>query len=97
MKEQIKDWMNYGIVSSLGVALSEQQKKKTGRGVITAYASYYATMAEQAVNGTKKEREAAVMFLIEQLHNNAAMLYNNGIDIEEYRKTVDTLKEKWEK
>ena len=89
------DEYNFGVIASTLYALNEQREKKEGRATIQALATYYLKNAEQAVNGNKNDRAAAVEFFLNTLHNIAANLYNNGIDIEDFRKTCDEFSEKW--
>jgi len=94
----MKDFNNYnfGVIASTLYALNEQKKKKDGIGTIQAMATYYLQNAEQAVNGSKKERADAVGFFLGALYNIAANLYNNGIDIEDYRRVCDDFSDRWE-
>lgn len=88
--------INFGLISAPLYALNEQKEKETGKGTIQAMATYYYQNAVAAVNGNKKERELAVGFFLQTIHNIAAVLYNNGIDIDDYRKTADYLSDRWE-
>lgn len=87
---------NFGVIAAPLYALNEQKEKKEGRGTIQAMASYYLQNAEQAVNGNKNERTAAVQFFLSTLNNIAANLYNNGIDIDDFRKTCDKFSDMWD-
>lgn len=87
---------NFGVIAAPLYALNEQKEKASGRWTSQALASYYYDNARTAVEGKKEERENAVCFLLNALHNIAANLYNNGIDIEDYRRVCDNFSDRWE-
>lgn len=95
MKTLFED-TNFGLISAPLYALREQHAKTTGKHSIQAMATYYYQNAVAAVNGNKKERETAVSFFLDAIHNIAALLYNNGIELTDYRNTADYLNDCWE-
>ena len=97
MKEKIYDHneRRYGFIAGMVEGIINNPSVKGER--IVAEASFYEHIAEQAINGKKREREAAVLFLMQQLHNVSAMIYNHPeLDLDYARKLAEEKDEKWE-
>lgn len=97
MKEKIYNHneQRYGFIAGMVQGIINNPSVKGKR--IVAEASFYKLMAEQAINGKKNEREAAVLFLMEQLQNVSAMIYNHpDLDLDYARKLAEEKDDKWE-